>query len=148
MDGNGMTATDLYLEAMRRSDAHDVDAFVALQAPDAAWTVPGARFEGREAIAGWIGGFGRAFPTYRHEIGTVLEEGGTVFAEGTWTGTHDGPLATPAGDVPPSGRGVTFRWAMVAEFDVAAQQCRRARIYFDQLEFLGQLGLLPESAAA
>ena len=37
-----MTAKELLLEAMRRSDAGELDGFVALQAPDCTWITPAA----------------------------------------------------------------------------------------------------------
>jgi predicted ester cyclase len=142
-----MTAKELYLEAMRRSDAGEHDAFLDLQADDATWSVPNGEFVGKDAVREWLTVFWRGFSSYRHDISFVEELGGTVVAEGIWAGTHDGPLVTPEGELPPTGRTVSFRWAMLATIDVEAQIIRSARIYFDQMGFLGQLGLLPAAAA-
>jgi hypothetical protein len=50
----------------------------------------------------------------------------------------------PDGEVPPTGRNVSFRFAMAATRDPNGQQARSVNLYFDNLEFLGQLGVLPE----
>jgi hypothetical protein len=55
---------------------------------------------------------------------------------------------TPQGEVPATGREVALRFAVVVRGDVELGQARSVHLYFDQLEFLGQLGLIPEPAAA
>ena len=54
----------------------------------------------------------------------------------------------PDGEVPPTGRTISFRFAIAATRDPNGEQAKSVRLYFDQLEFLGQLGVLPEGAAA
>ena len=71
-----------------------------------------------------------------------------MFAEGTWTGTHDGTIPLPDGEVPATGRTVSFRFAIAATRDPSGERAKSVNLYFDNLEFLGQLGVLPESAAA
>jgi ketosteroid isomerase-like protein len=143
-----MTPTELFLEAMRRNDGGDHEGFLAMQAPDAVWMVPGAELRGIDEIRGWLEAFWGAFSTFRHDMRNVVENGDLIFAEGVWTGVNDGPLQTPAGEMPATGREVSFPFAMVLEGDTERGQAQTARIYFDQLAFLGQLGLLPEPAAA
>lgn len=50
-------------------------------------------------------------------------------------------LHTPNGDVPPSGRPVEFRWA--AAYEVRDEVLAYEHLYFDQVDFLTQLGLMP-----
>jgi ketosteroid isomerase-like protein len=143
-----MTAKELYLEAMRRTDARDHDGFLELQADGTQWTVPGSELDGKDAVRAWVLPFWQGFSSYRHELSRVLEVGDTVVAEGTWSGVQDGVLAMPDGDVPPTGKSISFRFAMVVDVDVSAQVARTVRLYFDQLGFLAQLGLAPDAAAA
>lgn len=142
-----MTPKELFLEAMRRTDTSDVEGFVAMQAEDCTWVVPGAELHGLDAIREWLAPWG-AFPGYRHELTTVLEHGDTVVAEGVWRGVHSRPLPTPQGDVAPTGRELSFRFAIALEIDPRAGRSRHVRVYFDQLEFLAGLGLAPDMAAA
>jgi ketosteroid isomerase-like protein len=144
-----MTPKELYLEAMRRTDARELEGFLALQAEDAEWIVPGAELHGRDQVRGFTQPFWSGFSRYRHDIADVVESGNRVYAEGVWTGTHDGPLPIPDGsEVPPTGREVSFRFAMSLEIDPERQQATSVHIYFDQLEFLAGLGLVPQPAAA
>jgi hypothetical protein len=144
-----MSLKDLYMETMELADARQLDGFLDRFTPDCAWKVPGAELHGREELAGWLAPFWAGFSTFRHEIHALAEDGDTVVGEGTWIGVHDGPLPTPSGDLPPSGREVRFDFAMIARGDVAVGKASSVHIYYDQLDFLGQLGALaqPESVS-
>jgi hypothetical protein len=144
-----MTAKEIFYEAMRRTDAGEQEGFLTLFSDDCHWIVPGAEFHSREELRGWLTPFWQGFSTFRHDIHrAVAETDDAVFAEGTWTGTHDGTIPMPDGELPPTGRTVSFRFAIAATRDPDGEQAKSVRLYFDQLEFLGQLGVLPESAAA
>jgi ketosteroid isomerase-like protein len=71
-----------------------------------------------------------------------LEVSNTAIDEGYFIGTHTGPLETPTGEtIPPTGKQVRLR-----ECDVATVEnglITSHRFYFDQMEFLEQLGLAP-----
>jgi hypothetical protein len=56
--------------------------------------------------------------------------------------THDGVLHTPNGDVGPAGRAVELRWAAV--YVTVGDTLKSEHLFFDQMDFLGQLGLLPD----
>jgi predicted ester cyclase len=77
-----------------------------------------------------------------HEIDGPLTDGPAAAAEGTLAGTHDGVLHTPDGDVAPTGRAVELRWAAVYLTD--GDTLKSEHLFFDQMDFLGQLGLLPD----
>ena len=143
-----MTPKEMFLEAMRRNDAGDHEAFLAMQADDAVWRVPGAELHGKEELRGWLHPFWQGFSSYRHEFSRVVEAGDdVVWAEGTFSGVNDGPLVMPdGGEAPPTGRPVSFRFGMSIVGDYEAEQAKEINIYFDQLEFLAQLGLVPEPA--
>ncbi|MEA2469930.1 MAG: hypothetical protein QOE38_929 [Thermoleophilaceae bacterium] len=141
-----MTAKELFLEAMRRTDAGNHEGFLALQADDAEWRVPGAEVNGKEELLGWMQPFWQGFSNYRHDFVRVVQNDSVVFAEGTWTGVNDGPLITPDGEAPSTGRTVSFRFAIAVTVDEVVGQATAVNLYFDQLEFLGQLGLVPEMA--
>jgi predicted ester cyclase len=138
---------ELTREALRRNDANDVDGFVALQAPDCEWQTPDGTLHGREAVREYVGRFRTAFPDGRHTILRALESGDGVALEGTWTGTHTGVLATPQGDVPPTGLTVQMPFALFVTGDAAASEASRVAIYMDHASMGAQLGLLPEPQA-
>jgi ketosteroid isomerase-like protein len=144
-----MTMKELFVEAMRRTDAGDHEGFLAMQDDDASWTVPGAELQGKEQLRSWLGLFWQGFTAYGHDLQRLYEDGeDRVICEGVWTGRNDGPLTAPDGSqVPPTGREASFRFAIVVSRDPGAEVACEVRLYFDQLEFLAQLGLVPDAAA-
>jgi SnoaL-like protein len=142
-----MTAKELFIEAMRRSDAGELDGFVELQGPDCAWITPNARLHGRDELRGWLAPWLAGFPSdRRHELHRVVEIDGTVYAEGTFHGVNEGPMESPEGVLPATGRSLAMRFAIAVDIDAAAGYATAVHLYFDQLDFLAQLGLLPEPA--
>src|SRR5436190_11497315 len=100
----GMTAKEMFVEAMRRSDADDREGFVALQAPDCQWTTPNGELHGRDEIRAWLEPWFNGFPNERrHELGRVVEIDGTVYAEGYFRGRNDGAIESPQGVMPATG---------------------------------------------
>src|SRR6202011_5571310 len=91
-------------------------------------------------------GFITAMPDSRMDVTAIIESGNRVVVEGAYLGTHTGPLGTPQGQVPPTGRKLTLPLCDVIE--VAGGRTTQIRAYYDQMTFAVQLGLLPEPAAA
>jgi len=110
-------------------------------AADAQMVAPGAQASGRDEVLGFLGVFQEAFPDLRLEMEQLVSDGAAAAAEGTLTGTHDGVLHTPGGDIPPTGRRVELRWAAV--YATGGDTLKSEHLFFDQMDFLGQLGLLP-----
>ena len=115
--------------------------------PDVETTSPGVgTMTGLEPFIGFAKGFVVALPDSRLEADSFTVEGNRVVVEGRYTGTHTGPLMTPQGEVPPSGRTLNLPYADV--FEIEAGRIVRHRTYYDQMDFAQQLGLLPEPAAS
>ncbi|MEJ2856185.1 MULTISPECIES: nuclear transport factor 2 family protein [unclassified Saccharothrix] len=95
---------------------------------------------GRNAIEAMAATFFRAFPDMVFEIRTVVEQGDVVVLEGATKGTFTGPMTTPGGEVPPTGKSFETPFAVVCELSgtglVAA--CRE---YYDTAAFAAQLGV-------
>jgi hypothetical protein len=81
-----MTAREAFEQGTETFIAHDIDGFAGVLADDVVLCAPGG-----------MGGEGKAFDGL-HIGGDVAVE------EGTFTGTHNGVLHAPAGDIPPTGR--------------------------------------------
>jgi ketosteroid isomerase-like protein len=101
---------------------------------------PGTALDGRDDAAAWINVFLRAFPDLRHEVLTYTDAGDGVAIAARLTATHTGRLASPTGDIPPTGNVVSLDYADLFRFEDGL--IRREQVYFDQMTFLGQLGLL------
>ena len=145
-----MTMKELFIEAIRRTDAGDQEGFLALHDEASTWVVPGAELHGKEQLRPWLELFWQGFSSFRHDLNAIYEAGpDRLICEGVWSGRNDGPLAMPDGsEAPPTGREVAFRFAIVVDREPGAQVAGAVRLYFDQLEFLGELGLVPDPAAA
>jgi len=131
------------IESLNRQDAAE---FRSLVAPDADYTTPLGSFQGRDAISASFEPEWRAFPDGKHEVLRVLETATGVAAECRWTGTHNGPLATPMGEVPATGRPIVLDYAIWV--DVAAGLAKRIRVYADGMDYAVQLGLMPQPQQA
>lgn len=132
-------ARDVILKHVAAMNDRDSDADP--WAADAQMVAPGAQASGRDEVLGFLGVFLEAFPDLRLEIEQLVTEGPAAAAEGTLAGTHDGVLHTPGGDIPPTGKRVELRWAAVYATD--GDTLKSEHLFFDQMDFLGQLGLLP-----
>jgi predicted ester cyclase len=108
---------------------------------------PGAgQMNGLDAFIGYLGAFRTAMPDARIEGKTFVEQDDTVTVEGIYSGTHTGPLASPQGAVPPTGRRLALPYLEL--FRIRSGKITEHRVYYDQMAFLGQLGLLLSPAAA
>src|SRR5262249_20781836 len=68
----------------------------------------GQPFHGREGGMNFMQGFKGAFPDLRINVTNQVATDESVVSEFTAKGTHNGPLLTPAGAIPPTGRPVDF----------------------------------------
>ena len=132
-------ARDVILKHIDAFNGRDSDA--EPWAADGELRAPMARVSGRDDIIGFFGVFWNAFPDVRLELHQLLADGQAAAAEGTLTGTHNGVLPTPNGDVAPTGRAVDLQWAAI--YVTESGLIKSEHLFFDQMDFLGQLGLLP-----
>jgi ketosteroid isomerase-like protein len=105
---------------------------------------PSTTMQGFEAFLQHQRIFLTAFPDAQAELVRFAETGDTVMVEGVFSGTHTGPLQSPAGDVLASGRPLRLPFAEVAV--VRDGLIVERRVYFDQLLMAIQLGLMPAPA--
>jgi steroid delta-isomerase-like uncharacterized protein len=141
-------ARDIIDRVTQAAMSGDVETLRGLYAEDAVIETPDqGTITGRDAIVEWISGFQKAFPDLTYEPLNEYEIGNTAIDEGAISGTHTGPLEAPTGEtVPPTGKRVRVR-----ETDLATVENGKVtshRFYFDQMEFLAQLGLVPEGVAS
>jgi ketosteroid isomerase-like protein len=108
-----------------------------------AHTPDGGEIHGRENIAEYWRQMTDAVPEARFESLSSFEVGDTAIDEGIYSGRNTGPLAFPDGtSLPATQKDITLHGVDFAT--VKDGQITSYRLYFDQLEFLDQLGLLPE----
>lgn len=134
------------LELARRYDeafnAQDAEARKRLESADVEVVMPGGMtLRGPDQVIQVVQAFWQALPDGKIMRESEFATGDVVVAEGTLAGTHKGPFRSPAGEVPPSGNKVTLRYATVKRFGDG--KLVSEHLYFDQLEFLQQIGAMP-----
>ena len=119
----------------------DVSGLQELYALDADVAIPGASAQGREQIGALWGAFISAFPDGQLTELLRLDCGGYIVSENNLSGTHTGPLDTPQGEIPATGNSVSVDGVSI--FKIENGEIQSEHLYFDQVTFLAQLGLMP-----
>ncbi|MBN2355256.1 SgcJ/EcaC family oxidoreductase [candidate division KSB1 bacterium] len=121
---------------------HDANAVAQLYAEDAVCIDSGEPepLHGRKAIQESYASFFRAFPDVTVEFINVFTSGDQFCAEYTTSGTNTGPMASPEGDIQPTGRSVKIKGAFFVKVN-AEGLVEEDRTYYDTASFIDQLGL-------
>jgi len=128
-------------------NAHDEERIRQLNAENAVVEAPGdVRVEGREATTEYAMAWLRAFPDARITVHNELVDGDWVAQEFTFEGTHEDTLSSPNGDIPATHKRLQGRAVQV--FKVVGYTVTDTHLYFDQVQVMTQLGLMPEPATA
>jgi ketosteroid isomerase-like protein len=142
-----MTVRQAFEKGTATFNAHDLDGFKEVLADDVVFKAPGGmRGEGKTACAAFFGSWFAAFPNARVEVEAVHIVDDVAVEEGTFTGTQNGVLHGPTGDIPPTGRSVEVNYVQVLRFRGGKHVS--FNLMFDRLTMLEQLGLVPTSAVA
>jgi steroid delta-isomerase-like uncharacterized protein len=137
----GLTARELVTRFYEAFDAGDADAVLSVFSDELETTDPGmGTVHGHGPFREYIETLKRAVPDARAVIEGMYDDGDVVVVEGRFAGTFTGPLASPDGDIDPTGATVDLRFADVS-------RARDGKIvsyhtYYDQLGLLTQLGVM------
>jgi steroid delta-isomerase-like uncharacterized protein len=124
---------------------HDEGRIRELNADNTVFEAPGdVHVEGREAATQYAMAWLNAFPDARLNVKNEFASGDWVVQEFTFEGTHEGTLSGPAGEIPATHRRLNGRGVQI--FRVEGDAVVDSRLYFDQVQVLTQLGLMPEPA--
>jgi steroid delta-isomerase-like uncharacterized protein len=104
----------------------------------------GTRFSGPAGAIEFSQMWADGFPDGRVKMDNVFASGDHVVLQFTGTGTHTGPLRSPAGEIPATGRSITLNLCDVHE--IQDGKIRLVQSYFDSASMLMQLGVMPEAA--
>lgn len=99
----------------------------------------GQVFDGAEAVMNYFKTSRRAFPDQANEPILLRAMEDAVLAEFWLTGTHEGPIQTPQGQLAPTGKKIRVRMAAVFEFAPGGAGIVCQRVYFDSATILRQL---------
>src|SRR5262245_64610054 len=135
---------DRYVELY---NAGDLDGVIDLYAEDSVQLMPDGIFEGRSTIQRRLAQELTAFTDVRHTVLSFFEEGGLFGDEWLFEGTHTGPFVLPDGtEIPPTGKRVEIRGMELVE--VRDGKIVANNLYYDLLDALVQLDVVPQGAAA
>jgi steroid delta-isomerase-like uncharacterized protein len=87
-----------------------------------------------------IADFRTSFPDAKVTINEVTFQGDRSFAQWTFEGTNTGP-----GNFPATGKSVTIQGASHARY--VDGKLAEEKVYFDAMDMMGQLGLVPDPSA-
>jgi steroid delta-isomerase-like uncharacterized protein len=139
------SAQELAARFVEAFNAHDEAAIRELTSDNAVFEAPGdVRLEGREASTQYAMAWLNAFPDARLTVHNEVGSGDWVVQEFTFEGTHQAALASPTGEIPPTNRRLKGRGVQLVRVD--GDEVADTRLYFDQVQVLTQLGLMPEAA--
>jgi predicted ester cyclase len=114
-------------------------------ADEAVFRAPGGMSgTGKRACAEFFDGWISAFPDAHVAVRDLYVCGDVGLEEGTFEGTHDGVLHTPAGDIQPTGNRVMVDYMQAIQFRDGKQAS--FDLIYDRLQLLEQLGLSPMPA--
>jgi steroid delta-isomerase-like uncharacterized protein len=122
-------------------NAHDLDAIVAMHAPDMVFAnhTAGEIAEG-EAVREHIGRIFETWPDIRFEGRRTYVRDGLVVQEWTATATHANTMRR--GDLVAEPTGKTITWDGLDVIPFEAGLVKRKDVYSDSMTILGALGLL------
>jgi predicted ester cyclase len=131
---------DLLNRILKAFDSGDAEGAAAQYEPDAAYYLYPDVMHGREAVRASVQSWLTAFPDTKWHVKNLMSSGDTFIAEGLFRGTHTGPLGTPEGEIPPTGKSVELPCCFigqVSENGLIAED----RTYLNAAIMMEQLGL-------
>ena len=118
-----------------------LDELVELVDADCDFKMPGAAFKGGEALRQMLTAYRTAFPDLHHHVRSFVESGDTIALELEVSGTHTGPMQTPQGTFPATGKKVI--WDSCDYIRVRGGKIASWHVYHDTVPFLTALGVIP-----
>ncbi|SDN11490.1 conserved hypothetical protein [Streptomyces sp. cf386] len=139
--GQAREVMDRLTEAITTADSKTI---AELYAQDAVAVTPdGGELHGRDDIATYWRQMTEAVPDGSYESVHSYEVGNTAIDEGIFSGRNTGPIQLPTGEtLAPTQKEIRIRGVDFATVDDSGHIVDY-RLYFDEMDFLGQLGLLP-----
>ena len=102
----------------------------------------GLTLHGPAGMRLWLQTWLDAAPDAHAALARIFGDGDWVATEHHGTATHTGPLRTPTGEIPATGRTLDLWFS--ENFEVRDGKLRRMRVYYDGATVMRQLGLMPE----
>lgn len=118
--------------------AADWNTLASLLTEDTTFEAPTSQARGTEAIVKHFQDLKTGFPDMTGEVVNAIAMGNMAALELISTGTHTGPIHTPAGTMPPTGKRVQIKLAFF--YEISDGKIVRIQEYFDPAGLRAQLG--------
>ncbi len=143
-----MDAKSLVQKAYDDWNNRDKDAFLARFAEGSKMTTPGGlMLSGRDGVEMFWETYQGAAPDNQAIIRNLFSADNQAGVEATFEGTHTGVLHGADGrQIPPTGRHISV--PLVEFYTFHGDEIATLHVYYDQVDLLTQLGLMPEPAAS
>ena len=143
-----MAETKRFIErSVELWNAHDKAGWTKDVADGCEFVVPGGiKGTGRDMRDMLFSMWTDAFPNNRITPSKIGEDGEYGILEAVFEGTHTGTMNAPTGAVPATNKKVSIRF--VTTSTVKSGKYDSFHLYFDQVELMTQLGLMPAPATA
>jgi steroid delta-isomerase-like uncharacterized protein len=125
-------------------NAHDERALLALHAADIKFDAPGFKATNAHDATAYATRWLKAFPNAKMTVRNEIVSAPWIVQEIIMEGTHTGPLEGPAGTVQPTHKKLVGKGVQILRIENG--KIAEARIYFDMLDQMTQLGLVPVPA--
>ena len=132
--GQALDTVNRFFELFEKGD---LDAILDMTDPECAHVGPSGP-QDNDQWRDYGATFRRALPDARMVVEDAVEDGDRVALRGRFYGTHEGPLVTPHGEIPPSGKAIDLPFADF--FRVSDGKIASHFTYWDQLTMMQQLG--------
>jgi predicted ester cyclase len=138
-----MDATEIIRTTYDYWNKKDKDSFLTDHTESSQITAPGGLvLRGLAGAEMFWEGWQSAFPDNHLTIRAIFGAGDQVAVEATFEGTHTGTLHAPDGSqIPPTGEHVSAPYVEI--FTVRNDKIATDHLYFDQVDLLTQLNLMP-----
>ncbi|CAM5674625.1 MULTISPECIES: nuclear transport factor 2 family protein [Streptomyces] len=134
-------------DAYQVAEVQDIPGWIASFTEDGTFTDEsvGITYRGQE-VGDPVVNYAAAFPDMHRELYDVYVQGDIVIVELSLNGTHNGPLNTPMGVIPPTGK--TIKVPCCDVFRLREGKIESFNCYPSGTVLFGQLGVLTNLEAA
>jgi steroid delta-isomerase-like uncharacterized protein len=142
--GEARHVAEEFVEAF---NAHDEARIRGLDRDDVTFEGPGdVTLAGPDATTAYAMAWIQAFPDARIVVHNTIVGDGWAVQEFTFEGTHEGTLTGPGGEIPATHNHLSGRGVQIMKVD--GGKIADIRLYFDQVDVMTQLGVMPAAAGA
>lgn len=142
METHERTPVDLADALMNAVNAHDASKLGDVLADDVTYweaNLP-SPINGRRQVEDHFRENWRSFPDATIRLVNRVVSGDWIADEMMWSGTHKGPISAPGMTIPPTGRQAHGPAVGIARIEHG--KIRHLNIYYDNLSYMAQLGLM------